>query len=30
MEAKRLKKGDLILFVGLGGGLTWATNLWRL
>ncbi len=29
-QAKRLKKGDLVLFVGLGGGLTWASSLWRL
>jgi len=28
-SAGRLKKGDLVLFVGLGGGLTWAANLWR-
>ena len=28
--AGRLKAGDLVLFVGLGGGLTWATSLWRL
>jgi 3-oxoacyl-[acyl-carrier-protein] synthase-3 len=28
--AGRLKPGDLILLVGLGGGLTWATSLWRL
>jgi len=30
MDAKRLKQGDLILFAALGGGLSWATNLWRL
>lgn len=30
MEAGKLKKGDLVLFVALGGGMTWATNLWRL
>jgi len=28
--AKKLKEGDLVLFVALGGGLTWASNLWRL
>jgi len=28
-EAGRLKKDDLVLFVALGGGLTWATSLWR-
>lgn len=27
--AGRIKPGDLILFVGLGGGLTWASALWR-
>lgn len=30
MEADRLKEGDLVLFVGLGGGMSWATNLWRM
>ncbi len=30
MAGKRLKKGDLVLMIGLGGGLTWATSLWRL
>ncbi|MEX1089709.1 MAG: beta-ketoacyl-ACP synthase III [Phycisphaeraceae bacterium] len=29
MAAGRLHQGDLVLFIGLGGGLTWATNLWR-
>ena len=29
-EQGRLKRGDLVLFVALGGGLTWATSLWRL
>jgi 3-oxoacyl-[acyl-carrier-protein] synthase-3 len=29
-EAKRLHEGDLVLFIALGGGLTWATSLWRL
>lgn len=24
-----IKEGSLVLFVGLGGGLSWATNLWR-
>lgn len=28
--AGKLHKGDLVLFVGLGGGLTWGTSLWRL
>lgn len=30
MEAGRLKAGDYVLFVALGGGLTWASSLWRL
>ncbi len=30
MEAGRLHPGDLVLMVGLGGGLTWASSLWRL
>jgi len=30
LEAGRLKKGDLVLFAALGGGLTWASSLWRL
>lgn len=29
-KAGRLRTGDLILMVGLGGGLTWASSLWRL
>lgn len=29
-QAGRLSKGDLVLFVALGGGLTWASSLWRL
>ena len=29
-EAGRIKEGDLVLFVALGGGLTWASNLWRM
>ena len=28
-EAGRIKEGDLVLFVGLGGGTTWASSLWR-
>jgi 3-oxoacyl-[acyl-carrier-protein] synthase-3 len=27
--AGRVRPGDLVLFVGLGGGLTWASALWR-
>jgi 3-oxoacyl-[acyl-carrier-protein] synthase III len=30
MEDGKLNKGDYVLFVALGGGLTWATSLWRL
>jgi 3-oxoacyl-[acyl-carrier-protein] synthase III len=30
MQGGRLREGDLVLFVALGGGLTWASNLWRL
>lgn len=29
-KAGRLHPGDLVLMVGLGGGLTWAASLWRL
>lgn len=29
-EQGKVKKGDLVLFVALGGGLTWASSLWRL
>lgn len=28
-QAGRVRPGDLVLFVALGGGLTWASNLWR-
>ena len=30
IEAKRIGQGDRVLFVALGGGLTWASSLWRL
>jgi len=30
VEQGRVKKGDLVLFAALGGGLSWATNLWRM
>ena len=30
MESERLSPGDLVLFAGLGGGLTWSSSLWRL
>jgi len=30
MESGRLEQGDLVLFAGLGGGLTWSSSLWRL
>lgn len=29
-EAGRLKKGDLVLFTAMGGGMTWTNSLWRL
>lgn len=29
-EQKRLKPGNLVLFIGMGGGLTWGSSLWRL
>ena len=29
MEQDALSPGDIILFVALGGGLTWASNVWR-
>lgn len=28
-EAGRINDGDLVLFVGLGGGTTWSSSLWR-
>jgi len=28
-DAGRIKPGDLVLFVALGGGLSWSSNLWR-
>ncbi len=30
VSAGKLKAGDYVLFVGLGGGLTWASSLWKL
>ena len=30
LVADRLKKGDLVLFLAIGGGMTWASNLWRI
>jgi 3-oxoacyl-[acyl-carrier-protein] synthase-3 len=30
VEAGRVKTGDTVIFVGLGGGLTWASSVWRL
>ncbi len=30
MEQGKVKPGDLLLFIAIGGGLTWATNVWRL
>jgi 3-oxoacyl-[acyl-carrier-protein] synthase-3 len=29
-EQNRLKPGQLVLFIGMGGGLTWGSSLWRL
>lgn len=29
-QAGRLEEGDKVLFVGLGGGMTWASSLWQL
>ena len=29
-EQKRIKSGDLVLFIGMGGGLTWGSSLWRI
>ncbi|MCC6581321.1 MAG: 3-oxoacyl-ACP synthase, partial [Phycisphaeraceae bacterium] len=29
-EAGRVRPGDLVLMIALGGGLTWAASLWRL
>lgn len=26
----KIKTGDLVLFIGIGGGLTWAGSLWKL
>jgi len=30
IEQKRVKEGDVLLFLAIGGGMTWATNVWRL
>ena len=30
MDAGDLGPGDVVIFVGLGGGLTWASSVWRL
>jgi 3-oxoacyl-[acyl-carrier-protein] synthase-3 len=30
MAAGRLKRGDVVIFAGMGGGLTWATSVWKL
>lgn len=29
-KAGRVQEGDLVLFLAIGGGMTWATSLWRL
>ncbi len=28
-RASKVKKGDVVLFIAVGGGLTWAVNMWR-
>ncbi len=28
-RAGKVKKGDVVLFIAVGGGLTWAVNIWR-
>ncbi len=30
MESKQLKKGDLVLFAAIGGGMAWTTSLWKM
>ncbi len=30
VEAGRVEAGDTVIFIGLGGGLTWAVSVWRL
>jgi 3-oxoacyl-[acyl-carrier-protein] synthase-3 len=30
MQAGRIEEGQLVMFVGFGGGLTWGSSLWRL
>lgn len=30
MESRKLKKGDLVLFAAIGGGMAWTTNLWKM
>lgn len=30
MEQKKISQGDLVLFFAIGGGMTWATSLWRM
>ncbi len=29
-RARRIKRGDYVLFVAIGGGLTWATSVWKM
>jgi 3-oxoacyl-[acyl-carrier-protein] synthase-3 len=29
-EAKAIKRGDMVLFLAIGGGMTWTSSLWRL
>ncbi len=30
MDQKKLRKGDTVIFVGMGAGVTWATSVWKL
>ena len=30
MRTGKISKGDLVMFVAFGGGLTWGSSLWRL
>jgi 3-oxoacyl-[acyl-carrier-protein] synthase III len=30
VQAGKIKDNDLVLFLAIGGGMTWASSLWRL
>jgi 3-oxoacyl-[acyl-carrier-protein] synthase-3 len=30
VKARMIREGDLVMFVAFGGGLTWASSLWRM